>query len=218
MEATLTSARKITGQEFNPFCLPPEPENFSFLYAFVRMLLESDGGPVLTNEEMADLFSQVQSIYQLPRHVRRLGNLRLMPYLDLRLGRWICKGGKVGQYAHLFDNEEDTITTADIQAFSFPQIKQDREAVEAMLFYTLHRSLQRIWATDRPGFVFFDEAVSFLQHPATRAYILDALLSFQKRNASIILFIHSLANMDPEFARKVIDKLPHALAWRQSWN
>src|SRR5205823_1449674 len=47
----------------NPFCLPKKPENIAFLSAFVRMLLESDGGSVLNNDEKDDIYTQVDSLY-----------------------------------------------------------------------------------------------------------------------------------------------------------
>ena len=185
----------------NPFCLPPLRENLEFLYSFVRMLIESDGGERLGAAEMADVDKQVKSIYTLEPEAKRLRNLGLLPHLSARLGRWM----RDGQYAHLFDNVEDSLSFQRFQTFAFPRMQQSPEALESLLFYVLHRSLELVWACEQPSFVVFDEGWTFLKHPSTRSYIQAALKNFRKENASLILAAHSLADLDPLLLQAVVE-------------
>jgi type IV secretion system protein VirB4 len=185
----------------NPFCLPPTRENLEFLYSLVRMLIESDGGDRLGSEETADVYEQIKSIYTLEPEAKRLRNLGLLPHLEGRLGRWI----RDGQYAHLFDNVDDRLSFHRFQTFAFPRMQQSPEALETLLFYVLHRSLELVWASEQPSFVIFDEGWTFLKHPATRSYIQAALKNFRKENASLILAAHSLADLDPILLQSVVE-------------
>jgi type IV secretion system protein VirB4 len=188
------------GATINPFCLDPTPENLDFLFSFVRMLVETDKGPPIANADTLDLYKKIQQVYKLPPDLRRLGNLSLAPHLQGRLARWIHdsadRSETARQFAHLFDNQEDTVTFSNFQTFNFPKLAKNPEALEALLYYVLHRSLDTINSkTDQPSFVFIDEAWTFFRHPSSRNYIELALKDWRKCNASIILATHTVADL-----------------------
>ena len=174
------------GATINPFCLEPSPGNLDFLFSFCRLLIESDKGLPIANADAVDLFKKIQQIYQLPAKLRRLGNLALAPHLQARLARWTHDAAgpaeTARQFAHLFDNEQDTLTFARFQSFNFPKLSKNPEALEALLYYVLHRSLDTInGKTDhKPSFVFIDEAWTFFRHPSSRNYIELALKDWRK--------------------------------------
>ena len=190
------------GATINPFCLEPTPENLDFLFAFCRMLIESDHGQPITNTDAVDLFKKIQQVYKLLPENRRLGNLALAPHLQARLARWTYEdsghGETARQFAHLFDNERDTLTFSRFQSFNFPKLSRNPEALEALLYYVLHRSLDTIngKSDGKPSFVFIDEAWTFFRHPSSRNYIELALKDWRKCNASIILATHTVADLD----------------------
>lgn len=210
----------------NPFALPPTKDNFNFNTSFTRVLMESDGGPALNAEETQDLYQQVVSLMttDLPAGSRRLRNLHPQPHLARRLARWVGDG----QHAWLFDNAEDTLSFATFQTFSFLGMQQDKEALSALLFYILHRSLQIIYETDRPSFVWMDEAINFLEHTTMREYIFKALLNWRKQEAALILVLHSLTDIPRETAVRLLQGCPTRLhlanpgidpaAWRELLN
>jgi type IV secretory pathway VirB4 component len=167
-----------------------------------RMLIESDKGLPLANADAVDLYKKIQQVYQLPEDLRRLGNLALAPHLQARLARWTYDSAghaeAARQFAHLFDNPRDTLTFSRFQSFNFPKLSKNPEALEALLYYVLHRSLDTInGKTDhRPSFVFIDEAWTFFRHPSSRNYIELALKDWRKSNASIILATHTVADLE----------------------
>lgn len=190
----------------NPFAGPSTKRNLDFRNRFVRMLIESDGAGSLNAEETEDVNREVLEMDSLDAKYRRLGYLRLDPgTLAPRLARW-QRRDQVGQYAHLFDNETDSIEESRIQGFSFPSMDHDREAFSALLFYALHRSLEWIYSTDRPAFVFMDEAATFLRIPSILEYVLDALRRWPKMNASLIMVLHSISDTTREFALVISEK------------
>ena len=191
----------------NPFSLSPTPANISYLTSLVRMLIESDGGSTLSAAEIEDTYKQVRSLMTtgLPSGERRLGNLHPAPHLASRLARWI----RDGQHAWLFDNPEDTLTFSQFQAFSFPNIATgEREVTEALLYYILHRTLEAIYETDRPAFVWMDEAINFLKHRTMRQYIESALLNWRKQRASLFIVVHSLTDIPKETAVMLAERCP----------
>jgi type IV secretion system protein VirB4 len=108
--------------------------------------------------------------------------------LRTHLQKWV----EGGQYAALFDNAEDNLTFARFQTLDFEGMERVPQVLEPLLFYVLHRANA---AMDNAGtrlkiFV-MDEAWRFLRHPTIRAYILEALKTWRKKNAAMILATQS---------------------------
>ena len=196
----------------NPFCLPPTQENLQFLFSFVKLLIESGGGS-LTGEDERDLYAQIQNLYEIEPDQRRLGTLAQI--LSRKLAQPLSKWVGDGQYGRLFDNVTDNLTLSRFQTFDFEGMKNYPQVVEPLLFYVLHRASAAVadpkLATTLKVFV-IDEAWRFLQHPTTKAYVVEALKTWRKRNASMILATQSSEDLlNSETLRVIVESCPTQL-------
>src|SRR5580704_109065 len=179
--------------KINPFALPPSKHNLDFLALFVRVLAESQGEALSGNQER-ELYEQVQNLYELDdptlHTLGTLGNT-LRRDLDARLYKW--KQG--GQFGFLFDNAEDTVSFSRFQCFDFQGMREYPQVLEPLLFYVLHRA-DAIIRDPQISHVFkaffIDEAWVFLKNPSIRAYIVEALKTWRKHNAALVLSTQSL--------------------------
>lgn len=180
----------------NPFSLPPAKENLQFLFSFVKVLAAL-GGYEMTIWDDRDLYDQIESLYLVDEENRRLFTLSniLNRNLRERLSRWV----EGGQYATLFDNVEDNLTFQRFQCFDFSAMDRYPEVLEPLLFYILHRANARIQdpalSTTFKVFV-IDEAWRFLGNRTIRQYIIEALKTWRKHNAAMILATQSRADLD----------------------
>jgi type IV secretion/conjugal transfer VirB4 family ATPase len=179
--------------KINPFSLPPTKENLDFLALFVKVLMQSSGTLELTPTTERDLYQQIENLYSIDPSLRTLGVLAniLGHELSDRLAKWT----RGGQFGFLFDNSEDTISFSQFQCFDFQKMSQYPEILEPLLFYVLHRANAVI--TDRqiaPVFkaFFIDEAWVFLKNPSIQRYVVEALKTWRKHNAAMILSTQSL--------------------------
>jgi type IV secretion/conjugal transfer VirB4 family ATPase len=175
----------------NPFSLPPTPENLHFLFAFLKVLIESDTFRMNSDDE-SDLYSQLENLYEIDSGQRQLSTLANMLKRNLRVQ--LQKWTQGGPYENVFDNAEDNLTFASFQTFDFEGMGQHPEALEALLFYILHRANAAIAdPSDMTRFKVFviDEAWRFFRHPTIRQYILEALKTWRKKNAGVILATQS---------------------------
>ena len=180
----------------NPFSLAPTPENLEFLFAFLRVLIEGQDGFHLTVADDRELTTMIRTVYQLDPETRRLLNFaNLLPHhLSERLHRWI-HGSPPGQYAFLFDNQEDTLELSRFFCCDFEGLNKYPTLVQPLLFYLLHRANSVIYdpalATTLKAF-FINEGWMFLTHPAICSYIVEALKTWRKKNAFIVLSTQSV--------------------------
>ncbi len=179
----------------NPFQSPPKPENLQFLLQLI-LVLASSNGYAPTAEDEKDIFNQIKSLYEIAPAQRKLSTLVniLGRRLRVELEKWV----RPGPYGELFDNAEDTLTFSKFQAFDFEGLK-DSPMLEPFLFSVLHRASATILDTTSPrAFKMFvmDEVWRFVQNPTIRAYILDAVRTWRKKNASIILATQSVEDLN----------------------
>jgi type IV secretion/conjugal transfer VirB4 family ATPase len=177
----------------NPFSLPPTKENLDFLTLFVKVLAQGSAATPLTPAEERDLYQQIENLYEVDPALRTLSVLAntLERGLANRLAKWI----KGGQFDFVFDNSEDTLTFSMFQCFDFQGMSQYPEVLEPLLFYILHRANavicdRRITHVFKAFFI--DEAWIFLKNPSIRSYIVEALKTWRKQNAAMILSTQSL--------------------------
>jgi len=176
----------------NPFCLPPTKPNLDFLALFVKVLLGAavERLDALTERE---LFEQIESLYSLDPELRTLDVLAntLPRQFSDALAKWL----RGGQFGFLFDNPQDTISFSRFQCFDFQQMSCYPELLEPLLFYILHRANEVITSREvSPTFksFFIDEAWVFLRNPSIRQYVTEALKTWRKHNAAMILSTQSL--------------------------
>ncbi len=180
----------------NPFRLPLNDENLHFLFSFVKVLIESSGSFHMTDVDEREVYSQIANLYQVHRDQHRLLTLlNILPrHLRPHLERWAGDG----QYGKLFDNVEDNLTFAAFQTFDFEGLDKYPQILEPLLFYILHRANASIYdpelATTFKIFL-LDEAWRFFHNPTVKDYIIEALKTWRKRNAAMILATQSSADL-----------------------
>lgn len=185
--------RESEGFRINPFSLPPTKENLDFLALFVKVLIEGQGNHELAASDGRDIYNQIENLYAVDPTLRTLGVLSntLEPGLRNRLSRWT----QGGQFGFLFDNAEDTVSFSRFQCFDFQQMGQYPELIEPLLFYILHRANQVIADPSLASLFkafFIDEAWMFLEHRSIERYVVEALKTWRKHNAAIILSTQSV--------------------------
>jgi type IV secretion/conjugal transfer VirB4 family ATPase len=177
----------------NPFSLPPTKENLDFLALFVKVLLQGSSPIDLEPGEERDLYQQIENLYSVDPQLRTLGVLANT--LGHRIADRLAKWTRGGQFGFLFDNSEDTISFSRFQCFDFQKMSQYPELLEPLLFYILHRAnsviSDREISTVFKAF-FIDEAWVFLKNPSIQRYIVEALKTWRKANAAMILSTQSL--------------------------
>ena len=177
----------------NPFSLSPTKENLDFLALFLKVLIQGKRTIEFDPATERDLFHQIENLYEVDPPLRTLGVLANTLGRDIadRLAKWT----RGGQFGFLFDNPEDTISFSRFQCFDFQRISQYPELLEPLLFYILHRANAVI--SDRHissifKAFFIDEAWVFLKNPAIQRYVVEALKTWRKHNAAMILSTQSL--------------------------
>jgi type IV secretion system protein VirB4 len=200
----------------NPFCLEPTPDNLQFLFTFVKVLIQSgvkpgDAKPAERGETSDQaLYEQIETLYALDPDERRLFTLAsILPRgLAQRLQRWVGNG----QYAQVFDRVEDTVTLAPFQYVDFEGLDGVPLVLEPLLFYLLHRATATIADPSQVGtlkvFV-LDEAWRFLRDPTIRAYVTEALKTWRKKNACVLMATQSSEDLQrSELLRVAIESCP----------
>ena len=179
--------------KINPFCLPPTKENLDFLALFLKVLIQGQRAGEIDPATERDLFHQVENLYAVDPALRTLGVLANTLGHDMasRLAKWT----RGGQFGFLFDNAEDTISFTRFQCFDFQRMSQYPELLEPLLFYILHRAnaviADRQMTSVFKAF-FIDEAWVFLKNPAIQRYVVEALKTWRKHNAAMVLSTQSL--------------------------
>jgi type IV secretion system protein TrbE len=179
--------------KINPFSLPPTKENLDFLALFLKVLVQGSGTAELDPATERDLYHQIENLYSVDPALRTLGVLAntLGHEMSDRLARWT----RGGQFGFLFDNSEDTISFSQFQCFDFQAMSQYPELLEPLLFHILHRANAVI--ADRQitqvfKAFFIDEAWVFLKNPSIQRYVVEALKTWRKHNAAMVLSTQSL--------------------------
>jgi type IV secretory pathway VirB4 component len=194
----------------NPFCLDPTVEHRHFLVSFVRVLMQSGGQYRLTLQDDRDLHEAVENLYALDPPQRRLFTLaNILPRaLAQHLHRWV----QGGPYEALFDNADDTLTFQRVQCFDFEGLDKYPLLLEPLLFYVLHRasaSIGEAEAASQLKLFVLDEAWRFAQDLTLKAYITEALKTWRKRNAAMLLATQSSEDFAAnDLLRTVVESCP----------
>jgi type IV secretory pathway VirB4 component len=196
----------------NIFSLAPTKENLQFIASVVRVLIEARGYR-MSDSDLQKLYEAVESVYELDRDQRRLLSLATMLPKHLRdhLAAWV----EGGQYGEWFDNVEDTVTFSRFQSFDLEGMERYPELLEAVLYVLLHRINATVvepelFSTLKVGVM--DELWRFLKHPVIRAYVIEALKTWRKKNACMILATQSTEDLvESQMVRHVVESCPTKL-------
>ena len=189
----------------NPFALDPTREHLHFLFAFMKVLAESSGQYRLTVQDDRDLYEQIGNLYEVDREQRRLLTLsHMLPRaLAHQLHQWVAGG----RYADVFDNVDDTLTASSFQCFDFLGLDTHPQLLEPLLFYILHRANATIYAdhaTARFKLFVMDEAWRFLRNVAIKDYLTEALKTWRKLNAAVMLATQSTDDLERSEVLRVV--------------
>lgn len=186
---------KDTEFKINPFSLEPTEENKDFLYKFIKSLIENKNYEINYNEEK-EIREAIDNIYYLNPDLRTLSNFIDNLPQHLREVLEIYKKGNA--YGNFFDNKEDTLTFSDFQAFDFEEMEKFPDVVEPMLFYILHRANEEIYKDENRGYFkafILDETWRFFKNETIKNYIIEALKTWRKKNAGMIMATQSLDDL-----------------------
>jgi type IV secretion/conjugal transfer VirB4 family ATPase len=178
--------------KINPFCLPPTKTNLDFLALFLKVLLDNAACGLDPAAERT-IYEQIENLYALDPALRTLGVLANT--LPRNLSDALTKWTRAGQFGFLFDNAEDTVSFSRFQSFDFQHMSSYPELLEPLLLYILHRANEVIadrGISSKFKAFFIDEAWVFLRHPSIRQYVIEALKTWRKHNAAMILSTQSL--------------------------
>lgn len=197
----------------NPFSLPPTPEHLHFLSGFLRVLLEGRDGYRLSDAEERECYEAIQHLYVLAPAQRRMQTLAaLVPHaLSLRLGKWI----EGGRYGALFDHVEDTLTVQPFQVFEFESMRAFPDLLEPLLFYVLHRVIDRMFDPALAGVLklcLMEEAWEFIRHERFRLYAKTLLKTGRKHHVAMLLATQSIRDFEAaDLIETVRDNCPTKL-------
>ena len=198
----------------NPFDLATAtPEQLHFLHLFTKVLLEGEDGYRLNDGEDRETYEAVENLFVLDQDQRRLFTLaNLLPRaLGGRLHKWI----EGGRYGSMFDNPRDTLPMDRLQVFDFESMREYPALLEPLLFYMLHRVSERVHDPAEAGSLkvcVLDEAWRLIQHPTLRAYVQEALKTWRKHNAAVLLATQSIDDFaSTDLLRTVVESCPTRL-------
>jgi type IV secretion system protein VirB4 len=181
----------------NPFQLPDEPMNRSFLYDLVGACGRRTGEE-LKSEDTKDIKRAVDNVFEMPFESRRFGVLlqsipdRGEDCLARRLADW-CYGEVDGRFAYALDNPKNLFDWETFWRIGFDVtdfLKEGHPATEPILAYLFH--LKKLM--QRKGGLLATIIEEFwlpISYPTTAAQILDILKTGRRRDEFVILVSQS---------------------------
>ena len=167
----------------------------------------------LSDVEDREVYEAVENLYVLDRSQRRLFTLaNLLPRaLAARLHKWV----EGGRYARSVRQPRRHADGPAFQVFDFEAMRAYPALLEPLLFYVLHRVTARMQDPADAGTLklcVMDEAWRFIQHPTLRAYVQEALKTWRKRNAAMILATQTIEDFaSADLLRTVVESCPTKL-------
>jgi type IV secretion system protein VirB4 len=199
---------------FNPLKLPPIPQNVEFLKMWLRILVRPSSGS-LSVRQQADLDQALRGTLALERSARRLS--RLIEFLDAtdaeglyaRLTPW-CEAAR-GDYAWVFDNEEDLIVPrlsghaiVGFDVTDFLDHELSRTPVTLYLFHLVRHLLD-----GRRLVCWMDEFWRLLADPAFENFAKDGPKTWRKLNGVMALATQSTSDvLSSPISRTLIEQTP----------
>ena len=178
---------------FNPFQLPDNGENRTFLLDLLRLLVTVNGEE-LTAENIITLSQAIRGNFKLDYKDRRLANV--VPFLGIegpgslatRIAMWHSKGS----HANVFDNETDALDLTNYRLFGFEmaELLKDTMCLGPVLLYVFHRI--NISLDGTPTMIVLDEAWALIDNPVFAPKIKDWLKVLRKLNTFVIFATQSV--------------------------
>ena len=200
---------------FNPLKLPPTPLNLEFLKGWLRVLARPAHGASLSVRQQADLDQALRGTLALQLCARRLS--RLIEFLDAtdgeglyaRLAPW-CES-TCGDYAWVFDNEEDVIVPRlsgnAMVGFDVTDFLDHEIARTPVTLYLFH--LVRHLLDGRRLVCWMDEFWRLLADAAFESFAKDGPKTWRKLNGVMALATQSASDvLGSSISRTLIEQTP----------
>ena len=178
---------------FNPLQLSDTMENRTFLSEWIRAMVTVNG-EMFTAEDMEKVREGIVGNYKLDQQDRKLHNIAAFFGMEGpgtiagRLKMWHGDG----QYAKIFDNEEDTIDFSQSSTFGFEMgpVLSNKATLAPVLLYLFHKINLSLDGT--PTIVVLDEAWALIDNPIFAGKIKDWLKTLRKLNAMVVFATQSV--------------------------
>jgi type IV secretion system protein VirB4 len=187
---------------FNPFSLEDSPSNRAFLKMWLKNLVRIDVQEVLDPAVERMLSDCVDYSFEalLPAHRWLSRVIRLLPMNFPRwdrLRQWLKAEGHYssGEYAALFDNQEDYFSSHSVlnhhkMGFDLTELMtQPKEVLTSVCMYIMHQIKNHLDGARVS--LFFDEGWQILDNPYWVHQLKQDLPTFRKMNAHLILATQS---------------------------
>ncbi len=178
---------------FNPFQLPENGENKTFLLELLKLLVTVNGES-LSAEDIMALSQAVKGNFKLAPKDRKLANI--VPFLGIegpgslatRISMWHSKGS----HSNVFDNEVDALDLSNYRIFGFEmaELLKDTMCLGPVLLYIFHRI--NISLDGTPTMIVLDEAWALIDNPVFAPKIKDWLKVLRKLNTFVIFATQSV--------------------------
>jgi hypothetical protein len=173
----------------NPCRVEDGKNNRRYLALFLQTLFATSGYRK-TAQSKLDIYTAVLRLLSRPMEERRLRNLELPESLMPHLKPWILEG----EYAHVFDNAEDTLHLSEFTCIDFSRLLAFPDIVSPFLFHICHHWDQIVYDDDlltRPKMLYGDEVHALAEYEGVRQYLLLAARSWRKRLGGLVLWTQS---------------------------
>jgi hypothetical protein len=193
------------GFTLNPCHIADTKNNRRYLSMFLQTCF-STGGYKRTAQSSVDIYTAVLRLLSRPMRERRLRNLELPPDLRPYLAPWILDG----EYAHVFDNERDTLHLSTFTCIDFHRLLTFPDIVPAVLFHICHHWDQIIYddkLLTTPKNLYGDEIHALLEYQPARRYLVWAARSWRKRLGGLVLWTQSTQEYKKKKMFRIIREL-----------
>jgi len=194
---------------FNPIGMEDTIRNRAFLKQWMIYLAEACG--IKTSEpEQMHLAKLVDYIYSLPHEQRRLS--KLAGYFGgegvLSLERRMAPWHGAGEYAHVFDNLGEDVTSFGGVTYGFGMsfVLQNQAALGPVLSYLFHRVESALDGT--PAMIVIDEAWNLINNPIFAPSIAGWLDRLREKNAMVVFASENIKDASSsELTSYIVNKI-----------
>jgi type IV secretion system protein VirB4 len=178
---------------FNPFSLPDNGENRTFLLDLLKLLVTSNQ-ETLSAEDNIALSQAVDGNYKLDPKDRKLSNI--VPFLGIEgagsLATRISMWHSGGSHSTVFDNNTDVLDFSKYHIFGFEmaELLKDTTSLGPVLLYVFHRI--NISLDGTATMIVLDEAWALIDNPIFAPRIKDWLKVLRKLNTFVIFATQSV--------------------------
>ncbi|MCX8016306.1 MAG: hypothetical protein N2690_00180 [Rhodocyclaceae bacterium] len=185
--------------KLNPLRLLGDARHWDWLVRWLSALLES-GGRRLQTQESNMLREAVEDLARnRSREHWRLANL--VPLLPMDLRTELLPFVEGGQFAHYFDNAEDSFDLAPITAYEMGDLLRNQRLAPLFIeyaFYRIQMLLQENFEAQHqivPTAIYLEECWFLFENPVFQERIRDWLKTLAKYSAFLIMATQSIEDM-----------------------